>query len=164
MDERRHKLIPGLMLTAMGVLFLIILNTQRGSPFILAAIGVSFLVAFAWTREYHLLVPGCLLAGLGLGIAVRPVGWEQGAPVLIGLGAGLVGVHVLSGIWVGDTPPPRTWLLPGTALFALGVVEALATGGLLRFLVRWWPLALVVAGGFMLWTERRGAATTGGGQ
>lgn len=146
-----RELVAGTILLVLGVIFLIVRLTARGGQYLIAAVGIAFLLGYVWSRDDDLLVPGSLITGLGLGMALQPVGWEEGTYVLLGLAAGLLATYALSIILSARPIAPAASLVPGAALAVLGLLEALATGGLLRFIARWWPLALVVGGGSILW-------------
>jgi hypothetical protein len=148
--NRGKELLAGMVLLVLGLFFLGIRLTGRGGQYVLVAIGAAFLLSYVLTRDDDLLAPGSLLTGLGLGIALRPAEWEQGTSVLLGLGVGLLAMHVLTVAFAKRSMAPSTSLLPGTALTILGLIEALAAGGLLRFIAVWWPVAVVLAGALIL--------------
>jgi hypothetical protein len=150
---QHRELVAGTILFVLGLVFLGVRLTASGGQYVLVAVGIAFLLAYVWSRDDDLLVPGSLMTGLGLGIALQPVGWEEGTSVLLGLGVGLLGMYVLSMTLAKRPTAPAASLIPGTALLVLGLLEALADGGLLRFIARWWPLAPVVAGAAILWRQ-----------
>ncbi|MDR7417852.1 MAG: hypothetical protein QN178_02970 [Armatimonadota bacterium] len=156
---QHRELVAGTILFVLGLVFLAIRITGSGGQYVLVAVGVAFLLAYVWSRDDDLLAPGSLITGLGLGIALQPVGWEEGTSVLLGLGVGLLGMYVLSMTMTKRPNAPFASLIPGTALLVLGLLEALADGGLLRFIARWWPLAPVVAGGAILWRQFKSGST-----
>jgi hypothetical protein len=154
-QEGKRELRAGAILTLLGLVFLAVRLSSTAGRYLLTAIGVAFLMAYLWTRDDDLLVPGAILTGLGLGIALQPEGWEEGTFVLLGLGLGLLGLYVLGHLVARHPPAPSASLVPGTALLLLGLLEAFATGGLLRIIARWWPVAPLAAGVFILWRDRR---------
>lgn len=150
MDQRR--MVPGVILIALGVLFLIAQRINVGGEAVVAAIGLAFLVAYWLTRNYGLLVPGGIMTGLGIGIIYEVRSNAGGAPVLLGLGLGFVGIYVV------DAAVRRaSWgwwpLIPGGVLTLIGLLLASGQTGLVGTIGRWWPAVLILIG---LWFLQRG--------
>ena len=105
-------------------------------------IGGLFMAAYLYQGAYGLLIPGCLLLGLGLGAIgkrVMPGAVDFDA---LGLGVGFVGIYVIALASAGRS---HWWpFIPGLALMIAG----LASGhtGFERLLAQGWPLILVLLG------------------
>ena len=155
MEQQRGALTWSVVLIVLGALLLIgnFIRVQ-GTPIILI-IGLVLLAAyFASQRQVAFLIPGCILTGLGVGIiftnlpnlAMR----ESGSMVLLGLGLGFLVIPLFDrGHWWG--------LFPGGILFLIGGAIFLADYGILltwqvlEFIGAWWPLVLVLLGGWILY-------------
>jgi hypothetical protein len=137
--------VAGIILIALGVLFLLGQYLRVGGEAIVALIGIAFLVAHALTRQYGFLVPGGIMTGLGIGIIYEDRFNAGGAPVLLGLGAGFLLIYVLS-VMRGRMPGDWWPLVPGTILTATGLMLAADATGALAVVGRWWPLVLVLLG------------------
>lgn len=70
--EGRGSLTGGLVLIALGLAFLAMqLFEQIGGSVVLLSLGAAFLTAHLIYRVYGLLIPGCILFGLGAGRSSR---------------------------------------------------------------------------------------------
>jgi hypothetical protein len=109
--------------------------------------GISF--AFLWVyftntlERWWAIIPAGVLLTLGVVSALESTsGVETGGILFLGLGLTFMLVAVLPG---GRS---RSWaLIPGTILLVFGAFLGAVRGGSEYF----WPLALVVLGGFFLW-------------
>jgi hypothetical protein len=150
-----RTLAPGLILIALGALFLVVQLTGIGGEAVVAVIGAAFLVAYAFSRQYGFLVPGGIMTGLGVGIILETQATpEEGGVVVLGLGLGFLSIYVIDLL---VRPASALWwpLIPGGILTTIGVlieadrVEMLAE-------VEWaWPLILIVIGIVVLVTQAR---------
>lgn len=154
-EKNRGAIAGGLVLIGLGIAFVLVQYFGLGGGVILTGLGGAFLVAWAVTRTYGLLVPGCILTGLGAGLFASDAGIASG--VLFGLGAGFLAIPVLDALWTRDLPFTKGgwWpLVPG------GVLLLVAVGvGIPRFweLARYvWPLALIGGGAWIIWSAVRG--------
>jgi hypothetical protein len=160
MQER--NLAPGLVLIGLGVLFGIVQLTGVGGEAVVAVVGGGLLVAYAVTRHYGYLVPGGILAGLGLGIIWQTqVLNDPGGAVLVGLGAGFLSVYVVDAFVRRDR---SLWwpIIPGGITLTIGLLIETGTGGTLAGAAPLWPIALVVIGAALLLRQlssRPGAGT-----
>jgi hypothetical protein len=135
-----HTLI-GALLIGLGIFLLVVTQTGVGGEAVPLAIGVAFLIAYATTRTYGLLVPGGILCGLGVGIVVATGGGPDSAPVL-GLDLGFISIYLIS-LLTRDAA--RHWwpLIPGGVLTLAGLSAMPATADLVPFIV---PAGLILAG------------------
>ena len=155
MEQQRGTLTWSVVLIVLGVLLLIGNFVKLpGSPVVLV-IGLVLLAAyFASQRQVGFLIPGCILTGLGLGImaadvATLPEG-GSGNLIVVGLGLGFLAIPVFErSHWWG--------LIPGGILFVVGGSIFLAESGILltwqvlQFIGVWWPLVLILIGGWILY-------------
>jgi hypothetical protein len=138
---KRGQLIPGVILIALGSAFLLMQYFDFGPGLFLTLLGLAFLVPYALTRLYGLLIPGCILAGLGIGMMVER-GARMEMTVLLGLGLGFIAIYVIHLILTRNS---HWWpLIPGGILIVIGIVEAVPQGQAL--FEKWWPLILIVIG------------------
>lgn len=111
---------------------------------ILGAIAACFLFFAFWQRWYVLLIPGCILAGLALGVPLAPL--AGGTPVLWGLALGFAAIYRLGSDFFGVRHP---WpIFPAVPLFAVGAIIAVAqfSGPLATVASLWAPLVLIGVG------------------
>lgn len=156
--NRQHwwALIPGMTLAGIAALIFLgelapgIANVLGGA-LILGSISLSFWVIYLLDREnWWAVIPGGTLATLAL-ITILSDRWggELIAGLLfLGLGLTFLVVYFL------PTPQGRmTWaIFPAGGLLLTGVIVSAATTSLLNFL---WPLALILAGLFLILRNRR---------
>jgi hypothetical protein len=119
MNTNRARLIPGLILIVLGIAFLLVQYFEFGPALFLILLGLVFLIPYALTRSYGLLIPGCILAGVGLGLVFDrpPLGTAIAVP--LGLGLGFIAIFVLQLI---VTRQSHWWpLIPGGILVLVGI-------------------------------------------
>lgn len=149
----RQRSVIGIVLIALGVLFLIGQRLDVGGEGVVAVIGLAFLTAYAFTRNYGFLVPGGIMTGLGIGIIYETLLDANGAPVLLGLGLGFLTIYVISRLR-GRMPADWWPLIPGGILTTVGLFLAADQTGLLGAIGRWWPAALIIIGVFLIYRRR----------
>ena len=115
---------------------------------VLLTIGSCFLFFALWKRIYGLVIPGCILDGLSMGVAFAGV--THGVSVLWGLSLGFLAILLLGRALFHRY---NQWpVYPAVILFAVGVIiaasqlPALFLGGLI-----WLPLLLIAAGLYLGW-------------
>lgn len=147
MSPRKEPVLTGALLIILGLGIYLLQGTSVGSAVMFLALGGAFLAAYLYRREYGLLIPGCILLGLGLGLALEQrAGGLVGEPVPFGLGIGFLGIYAIDRLY---TRSGSWWpLIPGGILVFVGVAEDV-------HLVRWffrrgWPLAIALVGAFIL--------------
>lgn len=162
--------MAGLIVIGIGVFLLLaqfVPDIGRSVPLL---IGLAFLVASAVKREYGLLIPGCIISGVGVGVLLAEAvdsRWE-GAAVLFSIAAGFLAIWIISALlrrggrgWRGmDEAAQALWwpLIPGGILTIVALV-VLAEEGFESDLLRWWPLLIIGAGVIVLasaWSRARG--------
>lgn len=117
-------------------------------------VASCFLFFALWRRVYGLLIPGCILGGLSLGVTFAGV--TGGVSVLWGLALGFMAILLVGRSLFNQR---SEWpIYPATVLFAIGVITAavrlptLFIGGLI-----WLPLLLIGAGLYLGWGRRQRA-------
>ncbi|MBM3129877.1 MAG: hypothetical protein FJ009_14790 [Chloroflexi bacterium] len=155
MDMNRARMIPGLILIVLGIAFLLGQYFEFGPALFLVLLGLVFLIPYVFTRSYGLLIPGCILAGIGIGLVFDrpPLGTAIAVP--IGLGLGFIAIFVIHLIVARSS---HWWpLIPGGILVLVGVAEGVPQAQTL--IEKGWPLVLVLIGLLILagqfWLSRR---------
>jgi hypothetical protein len=140
---RSRRPVSGVILIFVG-LALFVLRFVHGldESIVLVALGSAFLAGYFYRRVYGLLIPGCILLGLGVGGMTGGARfgvehWEE-----IGLGVGFVAIFLIDLAVRGQM---NWWpLIPGLILIVGPVASAHVNFG--RIVSYGWPLILVVAG------------------
>jgi LiaI-LiaF-like transmembrane region len=168
--------VAGAIIISIGVFLLLGQLMPDVGRWIPLAIGLLFLLGFVGRREYGLLVAGCIISGVGVGVVLEGVvdaPWS-GAIVVLSLAGGFIAIWVISTLLrLGEDqrlrpdgrPVARAgwWpLIPGGILALVGLV-ALAEEGFDSDIVRWWPVLLIAAGVLVLWNSRSTRRTRRGG-
>ncbi len=98
--ERKQRIAAGLTLIALGgVLYLLDRSVGIDSAAVLLIIGGAFLAYYFYKREYGLLIPACIMLGLGTGTVVSHTRYDYGQPTLWGLGLGFIAIFVIAWIY-----------------------------------------------------------------
>ncbi len=151
----RDRMAVAVILIVVGVVGLagqvLDLNTDLGGV-VVTLIGLGFLVAFAFTRQYGFLVPGGIMTGLGAGIIASQtltlVDEQTGGVIVLGLGLGFLSIWVIGAI--AHVERHHWWpIIPGGILTAVGAV--LLIGGQAVNLLDYWGVAIVAIGLIVLW-------------
>lgn len=152
-DRRRtHRLLPGLIMIGLGVLFLIGQFVPIGD-WMLLILGLAFLVSYLVTRRDGLLWPAGVLSGLGVAIIVgnslRLDGPMMAGAILLGLASGFFSIYILDQVFTPPTPVAPLWAGFGTGL--AGVLSVLIGLGVLSenawaVVGQLWPIFLILAG------------------
>ena len=147
MDKpKRSQLVSGVTLIAIGLLlFWLIRVEDLGQSLLFFIVGSVFLVAYLFSKNFGLLIPGGLLLGLGAGDVLGRA-FELQNPARIGLGAGFIAIFLIPLIYEKRS---HWWpLIPGSVLlvtaFSIGedLMDFLFSGG--------WPLVLVAIGAIIV--------------
>lgn len=166
--KRKSGLVTGLILLFVGLMALAgqFVPGAWGEFFgtaLLLGLGLAFVVIGIATREGGWFIPGGILTGLGAGVGLLTsslparLGGDEGGWFLLIFAAGWLLIPVLSAIFAEET---HWWaLIPGGIIGLVGL--AVLFGGVFMNALEWvgklWPLALIVAGGLVLWRTRRPA-------
>ncbi len=161
--EARDRVILGVMLIAIGLLVFLsqVIDLPQIELLILPGLALIFLVWGLLTREIGLLIPGGILAGIGLGVYLitgpyaGQIEENQGGIFLLAFSAGWALISLLSLV---SKQGFQWWpLIPGgiIGLVGLAIMRGGAAMQLLEILGYAWPLALVAVGVYIL-LRRRG--------
>ncbi|MDE3088906.1 MAG: hypothetical protein KGJ80_05935 [Chloroflexota bacterium] len=146
MNVKRGQVIPGLILIVLGIVFLLMQYFEFGPGLFLTLLGLVFLLPYVFTRSYGLLIPGCILVGLGVGLAFERVAARPDVSVSIGLGLAFCAIYLVQWIATGAS---HWWpLVPGGILILVGLAEIVPQGQ--AVLEKGWPLILVLIGMLLL--------------
>jgi hypothetical protein len=146
----RDLIVFAVILILVGIAGLALQTTETtpdiGGPIVLV-IGLGFLAAFAFTRQYGFLIPGGIMTGLGTGIiasqSLTLTDQETGGAVVLGLGLGFVAIWVIGAIVHVDGQ--HWWpFIPGGILATIGA--ALLVGGQAVDLLDYWWIILIGLG------------------
>ncbi len=142
----RQKFIAGIILVLFGLGFYMAQKLDAiGSEVIMLIIGTAFLVAYFYQKAYGLLIPACILLGLGTGSMLQDRVWWANEGIQLGLGAGFLAIYVIAKLYERYS---HWWpLIPGSILVLIGIPK---TKEILRFLREHWPLILVAIGVLIL--------------
>ena len=145
--QSRDRAVLGAILIVLGV-GLVALQLLEGfsEAVIFFLIGGVFVAGYLYRRAYGLLIPGCILLGLGLGSVGESAILSFGGFEELGIGVGFVAIYVIPLVYQGKS---HWWpLIPGLILIVIGLSE----GSLVfeRLFSIGWPLILVFAGLLLL--------------
>ncbi len=161
-STNRNRLAVGVMLVAIGLLALALQFIDLGNLvwLMFGGLALIFIVTGIVTRTFGLVIPGGILAGLGLGmfLMLQPIpfldGINEGGVFMLGFAAGWLLITLLSPL----TGEGFQWwpLIPGGIIGAVGL--ALLSGDfgitILQFFSYAWPVALIVGGIYLLLRRR----------
>jgi hypothetical protein len=158
--EPRDRNFVGALLLGIGLLALLV-NIASFDVFgllVLPAIGLFFLVWAFYTRRVGLVIPGCILTGLGIGLLLSQrlvglAGEYTGAVIVLGLAGGFAGIALIAPFF-GER---ALWsLIPGGIIGLVGVLLLIGGDALrwLELLGTLWPLILVAIGLYILFWPR----------
>lgn len=147
---RRRGVLGGLVVFAIGLAFLLqSLRFPASSAFLFIALGGAFAAAYVLGyRQYVYLVPGAVLIGLGVGLAL-PALFDLGqyaGPIFFGaLAAALVTVTLLA--------PDRLWpLVPAIPLALIAIAGVIGQVTLVPVAAQPYilPFVLMLVGAYLL--------------
>lgn len=144
-DRDRDPLIGGLVLIAIGALLLAGNWVPGVATLIPLAVGIVLLVLFVARRQFGLLVAGCIVSGVGVGVALasRTGGTDAGALVLLSMAGGFASIWLVARL--AELPEPAAWsLVPAAILGSIGALLLVGIDGVA--IGDWWPLVLVALG------------------
>ena len=141
--SRRNHIASGAALVVIGLVALALQYVEGPArAIILVLAGGSFIATYLYSDIYGLLIPGGILAGLGLGSLAEWQGLAVPDPHAIGLGVGFVAIYVIERLFRHRA---HWWpLIPGGILMLSGVGAHFGDVG--HILWRWAPAVLVILG------------------
>lgn len=145
-DHRSRRTSAGLILIAIGLgLYLIDRVEGIGEEAVFLIIGTAFLIAYFVRKNYGLLIPGCILLGLGVGSAGRGTFLGFGESTQLGLGLGFIAIYVIARLNEGKS---QWWpLIPGGVLLVMAIPQ---THDFFTYIWAHWQLVLVFIGVLIL--------------
>jgi hypothetical protein len=149
--QPRDPVVVAVLLIAIGVGALVLQAVPDVGAWVVLLIGLALMAAFVATRDYGALVPGSIMTGLGVGIALAATndvsGEASGGVIVLGLGLGFLSIWLISGVMHLERHHP--WpLIPGGILSVVGL--ALLVGGASVDLLRFWPVVLIALGAIVI--------------
>jgi hypothetical protein len=141
-ESKRGRMSVGLILIVIGLGFYLI-NRFEGisEEAILLIIGAAFLVGYFVRKNYALLIPGCILSGLGIGGLGEGSFLAFGEASMLGLGFGFVAIFVIA--WLNERKSHWWPLIPGGVLLIMAIPR---TQGFFEYLWQHWELILIIIG------------------
>jgi Na+/H+ antiporter NhaD/arsenite permease-like protein len=144
MDEGgRRRLVAGTVLILLGGA-LFVVQQFEGISFeaVFFLVGGIFLAAYLFKKEYGLLIPGCIMLGMGTGASLRGDSDLFGNTMIFGLGLGFVAIFLIALLYERRS---HWWpLIPGAVLILISIRDA---EEIIHYLfTRGWPLILVFVG------------------
>ena len=155
-QKKRQQIYSGTALIVLGLALYFLRSFEGlGRSAIFFLVGGAFLAAYFYRREFGLLVPACLICGLGVGMLGEDAFLRGYHATLVGLGIGFVAITLIALLYQGRF---HAWpLIPGVVLILLGVPD---TSRILHYALTNWPLILVALGVLILVRAIRGRGAT----
>jgi hypothetical protein len=143
MEPGGNRALAGAVLVVLGLgLFALQIVGGLGDAVVLFLIGGVFVFFYFARRIYGLLIPGCILLGLGLGRVGEVGGFGRYDLEPVGLGVGFLSIYLIDSIYRGRT---HWWpLIPGLILTLGGIARL--SGDAQRLVAVGWPILLILAG------------------
>ena len=160
MHRREAPWIGGLILIAIGVVMLAAYVVPDIGLFVVLGLGLVFLVAFAITRAYGFLVPGGILTGLGVGVALTPYvtsGTMTGAVIVGSMALGFAAIGVIAYLMHLDEAHPWPFI-PAAILGTVAVFLAVDRPEALQVFSIGVAIAMIVGGVALMLRHRRSGA------
>jgi hypothetical protein len=143
--KNRRQLVIGSVLIILGVGLLALQYVEGlSASVILFLIGALFVAGYLYSRAYGLLIPGCILLGLGLGLVGEGSieSFDEDRFVLLGLGVGFIALWVIPLIYQNRSIWwPR---IPGAILIIVGLIQG--NESFEKLFEVGWPLIIVLIG------------------
>ena len=140
------------LLIGVGALALLARTSGDAGWFWVGLVAAAFLAAYASRKSYGMLVPGCILTGIAVGLMLEGA-WGWDGAFLISLGMGFVAIDRVE-------PRKSRWsVLVGGILAVLGLLIGLAESGALGSI---WLALLLIGGGVYMVRRKQGKGSTAG--
>jgi hypothetical protein len=144
----RGALVAGIVIAGIGLFLLLAQLVPDTGTWIPLAVGLVFLAAALYRREYGFLVPGGIIGGVGVGVLLQQALDEpwSGAIMLLSIAAGFASVWVLGRLM--RLPENHPWPLIPASIVALVAGVQLADADV-DGVMRGWPI-IIIALGFII--------------
>lgn len=141
----RGALVAGIVIIGIGLLLLLAQLVPDTGTWIPLVVGLVFLAAALYRREYGFLVPGGIISGVGVGVLLEPALDEPwaGAVMPLSIAAGFASIWVLGQLM--RLPQNHPWPLVPASIIALVAGVQLADADV-DGVMRWWPLIVIAFG------------------
>jgi hypothetical protein len=141
----RGALVAGIVVIGIGLFLLLAQLVPDTGTWIPLIVGLVFLAAALYRREYGFLVPGGIISGVGVGVLLEPALDEPwtGAVMLLSIAAGFASIWVLGQLM--RLPQNHPWPLVPASIIALVAGVQLADADV-DGVLRWWPLIIIAFG------------------
>ena len=151
-DRKTSQMSAGLILIAVGLgLYLIERVEGIGPEAVMLVIGAAFLIAYFVRKKYGLLIPGCVLLGIGVGNVGDGTFLAFGESSMLGLGFGFIAIYVIARLYEGKS---HWWpLIPGAVMLLTGIP---VSQDWVEYLWQHWQLILVLIGALIVISAFRG--------
>jgi hypothetical protein len=159
MQRDRGGLVAGAVVIVIGLFLLLGQFVPDLGRWIVLLIGALFLLGFVIRREYGLLIPGCIISGVGVGVVLEGVVDEpwSGVVTLLSIAGGFGAIWVITtGLRLGERDWLRGsgreaakaswWPLIPAGILTLIALVVLAEEGFDSEVLRWWPVLIIAAG------------------
>lgn len=155
--------VGGFLLIAIGLFFLLGQRVPDLGQYIVLGVGLFLFALFLVYGDYGLLVPACIVSGVGAGIPLAAAyeGELGGGIFLVTLGCGFLAIWVLGLLFRLRENHP--WpLVPGVILGTLGATTAARVQGqdAVNVVETVWPIAVILVGGLLILTTLAGRRRT----
>ncbi len=169
--EHRNPVLGGLLLITVGILALVaqFVPDSWGLSFgllVLLGLGAAFIIVGILTRAAGWFIPGGILTGIGAGIALTDgplahmlpanlLPGDEGGLFMLAFAGGWFLITVLTALFTDET---QWWpLIPGAIMALIGLAAGFGSifATMLKLLGDIWPVALILAGLYILLAGRR---------
>ncbi|MCF7793597.1 MAG: hypothetical protein K9N09_12260 [Candidatus Cloacimonetes bacterium] len=139
----KSRIFSGIVLILLGIsLSGVNIFNGFGENSILLLIGGLFIAWYFYSNAYGLLIPGCILAGMGLASFDGHHFWNSPHNTQLGLGLGFIAIYIIDRVHTGRS---HWWpLIPGGII----TLSALSHGafGIRIEMALFWPVVLILIG------------------
>lgn len=155
-DHDRGGIVAGVVLIAIGVMLFVGQSVPDVGQYVVLAVGVVLFALFAVRREYGVLVPACIVTGVGAGVplAAANPGDLGGGLVLICLATGFLAIWLLGALF--RLRENHWWpVVPAVVLGTIGGALVAGERGrpLADTVATLWPIVFLAIGALLIGQE-----------